>query len=155
MSQYGNSSRPRTGDNRSLEPKFKQELKGLKDKLGEIDIVLLDEKDIKDYLSKVSLMTEVLADQRSGITSSQIRKVFSRVKRIKSDDLDELQMLRPQLAYMAGRAEQGKSPNGPRTKAFAILLDELIQKVDNESKLNSFKQFFEAVVAYHKFHGGK
>jgi CRISPR type III-A-associated protein Csm2 len=140
-----------------FKPRYEIELDKIKRKLGAdyITLVLSNDKDVKEYLNKVSAITETFADQKHGITSSQIRKVFSRVKRIKSDALGELQMLRPQLAYMAGRAEQGKSQNGPTTKAFAIFLDELIQNVDNEAKLINFKQFFEAIVAYHKFHGGK
>lgn len=87
---------------------------------------------------------------RRKISSSQIRSIYDQVQRL-PDRYDEevkrrLQLLRPKLAYARGRHEQ--------LADFQEVFDELIQKVKDERQLGNFKKFFEAVVAYHKAHGG-
>lgn len=82
------------------------------------------------------------------LTTHQLRQVFSRVKAASTENA--LKLLRPQLAYVAARAEKDNA------KKIITLLEGLIQEVDSLAKLANFKVFFEALVAYHKFyHGSK
>lgn len=96
------------------------------------------------------------------IKTNQIRNIFSTVEKIRSDfkrnnfKIDEqirreLIMLRPKLAYAVGRNEE--------VKPFQELFDEAISKVlDSQNPSEALKNFFflsEAVVAYHKYFGGR
>jgi CRISPR-associated protein Csm2 len=77
------------------------------------------------------------------ITTHQLRNIFSRVKRARRPH--DLAILRPQLAYIAGRAEHEEM------RELVQLLDDLIRRVD-EKTLEGFKHFYEAIIAYHKFY---
>ena len=79
------------------------------------------------------------------VTTSQIRNVYDKI--IKAQDCNGLKMIRPQLAYIAGR---DKSDN---QKKFLAFIDGIIKTVREEEQRKSFKVFFEAIVAYHKFYG--
>ena len=81
------------------------------------------------------------------ITTSQLRNVFSRVKYTRR--YQDLYLLRPKLAYVAGRADR------EGTKELMLLLDDVIRVVDSDDKLKEFQNFFEAIIAYHKYFGGK
>ena len=85
---------------------------------------------------------------KNDISTSQLRNIFSRIKRI--ENYNELYSLRPKLAYVYGRAEKKDG-----MKKLIVLLDDQIQKVDSKEKLKQFKSFFESIIAYHKFFGGK
>lgn len=78
------------------------------------------------------------------MSTSQIRNVFDDVKKMEYDDY-ELQMLRPKLAYTAGRHKE--------VEDLQEILDEAIKKIDGETKFKYFKDFFEAIVAYHRKFG--
>lgn len=82
------------------------------------------------------------------VTTSQIRNVFSRVKSIK--DVNGLYTLRPKLAYTAGKSEGNRS-----LRKLIILLDSLIVMVKTQEQLKEFQDFFEAIIAYHRYFGGK
>ncbi len=86
--------------------------------------------------------------KRKKLTTSQIRSIFSQVQRMKFDP-NELNLLRPYLAYAAGRHKHTK------VEDLQDVLDTAIQKVNNEEHFKNFKKFFEAILAYHKFHGGE
>jgi CRISPR type III-A-associated protein Csm2 len=79
-----------------------------------------------------------------GITTSQLRNIFSKVKSVEDDN--KLQLMRPLLAYTAAR--QGTQ----QAKIIIALLDALIQDVDDKDKLKSFKTFMESIVGFHKYH---
>lgn len=81
------------------------------------------------------------------LSTSQIRTILGEIQRMKKFDATALQLLRPKLAYTAGR-HKGK------VKDFRDLLEAAIKKT-NENNFDNFKNFVEAIVAYHKFHGGK
>lgn len=87
--------------------------------------------------------------QDKGVSTSQIRAVFSRVQNLPNDYQRaerKLQLLRPKLAYQQGRHSE--------LSELQEVLDEMIQRVGTDRQLENFKQFFEAVLAYHKAHGG-
>ena len=91
-----------------------------------------------------------------GLTTSQIRNIYAAVKKIqmrteKGEALDahQLLMLKPKLAYAAKRA--GKDG----ADLLKMALTQAIDYVDNSREnFDRFVDFFEAILAYHKAHGG-
>ncbi len=97
-------------------------------------------------------------DKKKKLTTSQIRKFFGELKRIQSAPekyKDDFPMLKAKLAYAVGRSrdtrieqfyeELEKGMNSVR------LMDDTAYKHD----LINFVKIVEAIVAYHKFHGGE
>ena len=86
------------------------------------------------------------------LTTSQIRNIYGAVKKMqmKGGELDthKLLMLKPKLAYAAKRHGDGVD----------TLKDILTQAIDlvgkDKEKFSRFVDFFEAILAYHKFYGG-
>ncbi len=90
-------------------------------------------------------------ERQSKLSSSQIRNILDEVQRLKGSDpvkiKRQLQRLRPKLAYAAGKAKQGNS-----LRELQPILDKAIEKIDTVEKFNLFKDFFEAIVGYHRYH---
>lgn len=91
------------------------------------------------------------------MTTSQLRRFFGEVKRIEMQaevNLADVAMLNPLLAYAVGR-----DTNKTAIKMFQEEMSKAISEIRyNETYKEDFKNFvniFEAVVAYHKFYGGK
>ena len=100
-----------------------------------------------------------ISDRRSGITTSQIRKVFNAVRKIQMKvqigeefQQNELILLKPKLAYVAARAP---GPRKANTEKLKDVLTQAIGLVDNDKKFQNFVAFFEAILAYHKAFGGE
>ena len=94
-----------------------------------------------------------------GITTSQIRKVYSAVKKIQVKtrmggefQRNDLVLLKPKLAYVAARAPRGREAS---TQKLQGALTQAIDQVDNHRKFKNFVDFFEATLAYHKAAGGQ
>lgn len=125
-------------------------MKEIKESFGEnfVEEILGESKsDSNAYIEKIK---KYVQNNRGGITTAQLRNVFSKVKNL--GDCSELYTLRPKLAYVSGRAEKDEM------KTLLFLLDELLVKVSEKKQpeqLKQFKNFFEAVIAYHKYFGGK
>lgn len=86
------------------------------------------------------------------LTTSQIRNVFGSVKKIemKGFNANELRLLKPKLAYAAGRTKN------EGVKDLKEVLSSAIDSVgDEEEKFDNFCNFFEAILAYHRAAGGK
>ena len=88
------------------------------------------------------------------LTRSQIRNIYGAVKKMQMKgglDTHKLAMLKPKLAYAAKRHER-------QSRGINTLKDVLTQAIDlveNDSKkFNRFVDFFEAILAYHKFYDG-
>ncbi len=81
----------------------------------------------------------------SNLSTSQLRNIYD--KSIKSESQNELKMIRPNLAYIAGRSTSDGE------KSLLAFIDVLIKSVKSDEQVKEFKTFFEAVVAYHKFYG--
>ena len=89
------------------------------------------------------------------LSTSQIRRVFSEIKQMGSYDKNRLNLLRPKMAYTAAR--HGKNVRGKLVGAIVDLqevLDEGIKMTNNEVQFRNFKEFFEAILAYHRYYGG-
>ncbi len=88
--------------------------------------------------------------KNSGLKTSQIRKIYTAVKKIEWSGFDQNQliMLKPKLAYASARH-----------KPVELLKDVLTKAIDqvgaDKNKFQNFVSFFEAILAYHKAEGGK
>jgi CRISPR-associated protein Csm2 len=116
----------------------------------------------KDTLSK-SLTADELVEyaEKMGkylramyLKTSQIRKILDAVNKIKATtdyqkfNREELVLLKPKLAYAAGKQEQ-------QVKPLMNVLLPCIDKVKTYPDFKKFAQFLEAIIAYHKYYGGK
>jgi len=89
------------------------------------------------------------------LKTSQIRRFLDAVTRIKTKSFGnegvdferESILLRPKLAYAAGRQDQ--------VKPLMAVLDPCMRKVKDEDGFLNFARFVEAIIAYHRYHGGK
>lgn len=109
-------------------------------------------EDINTFITLSEKFGEMCAHyqyRRKSISTSQIRGIFNRVKRLPDDfeaSKKDLNLLRPKLAYQKGRFEV--------LEPLTTVLIELIKKVNDNKTLEGFKEFFEAIIAYHKASGG-
>lgn len=90
------------------------------------------------------------------LSTSQIRRIFSEVKQMEEYDKDRLNLLRPKMAYTAAR--HGNKARGQLVGAIVDLqevLDECIKMTNSPEEFANFKEFFEAILAYHRYYGGR
>ena len=94
------------------------------------------------------------------VTTSQLRNIFSEVKRIEvrldipdSDWESDLVMLRPKIAYNTARTLQ--RTRNSRMKELREVLEKALSAVKDKDDFLRFSKFFEGIIAYHKVHGGK
>lgn len=103
--------------------------------------------------------------KNSGLTTSQIRALFSEVRQIQAQwnmgeesrekAVRRLILLKPKMAYRA-RRERGRAV-GDLVRVLQPALDEVIREQDvrkQDGHFQRFVEFFEAILAYHKAHGG-
>ncbi|MBS3945863.1 MAG: type III-A CRISPR-associated protein Csm2 [Melioribacter sp.] len=107
----------------------------------------LQPKDL-NYDQFIEKIKSFLKDRAPKITTSQIRNIFSLVKREK--EINGLKRIRPKLAYTYGRAEKNE-----QLKELLFLMDSQLQGIKEQSEVPKLKDFFEALIAYHKYYGGK
>lgn len=109
----------------------------------EVDSIL-NPSDYNVFLENIKAYAKGL---KRNVSTHQLRNIFSKVKTI--SDPRELYPLRYKIAYIAGR-----DPRNQTLKSFCDLLDDLIKEVKTQEQLKRFQEFFEAVIAYHKYFGG-
>jgi CRISPR-associated protein Csm2 len=94
------------------------------------------------------------------IKTNQIRNVFAHINRMRQDFRQEgwtpglernLVMLKPRLAYAAGRQQVVK----PLNERFSRAIDGVLASTDRKKAIQNFFDLVEGIVAYHKFYGGK
>jgi len=90
---------------------------------------------------QLKLMVQQYADS---VTTSQLRNVYAEI--VKAETSNDLKLIRPHVAYITARQEKDKA------KEFMAFIDLLIQKVNTNNELHSFKKTMEAIVAYHRFY---
>lgn len=110
------------------------------------------------------------------VTTSQIRKFLTAVNRVNGkidqfkngnkssasgripEDIQmEIKFLKVKLAYQIGRADSGRNRANP-VKEFADksgLISEIDKIGDSLERYENFARYVEALVAFHKFYGGK
>lgn len=125
---------------------------------GVSDISVLTPEDI-DSISET--YGHKLADRREGIKTNQVRNIFSTVLALRTklktekeftDDIhNDLVLIKPKLAYAAGRQRNVK----PLYELLSQGITATVNSKDQVKGLENFIQLVESIVAYHKFHGGK
>lgn len=101
---------------------------------------------------------------RNAITTTQIRNIFTEVKRIETkltsaeenDDSwnNEFLLLRYKMAYNTARTLQRTQDS--RMKEFREIMETAHSLVGgNKKNFKNFVKFFEGTIAYHKVHGGQ
>jgi len=115
--------------------------------IDNIDLIL-NGRNPKKFISFAEEFGKDLAHKR--VKTSQIRKIYTEVQKIRSfndkEDQMRLHMLRPKLAYTKGRHRN--------LSELQSIFDNMIVNINSDVHLKNFKQFFEAVLAYHKAFGG-
>lgn len=95
------------------------------------------------------------------LTTSQIRNFFSEVVRIKEKGIENEKlaflMLKPKIAYAAKRSA---NPEANLFKEIMTKSIDLVIAAENnpdeyKKRFTNFHALFEALLAYHKVHGGK
>jgi len=116
----------------------------------------------------VQFADKLAKEIHSDVSTSQIRNVYGTVKKLEmqnkfdSKAYRQLLLLKPKLAYARGRADPKKKTTQAEPKkktSFEKLEEALGDAIDAVSieKPETFKRFcnfFEAILAYHKSHGG-
>ena len=118
---------------------------------------MLSDMSVKDFADEGGY-ADIVAENSKDLNTNQLRKFFGAVRLMeKKDDLTwekiepDFYILKPRLAVSAGRKNISKD--------FYDLMMVTMKKVDignDEQKIENFKifvQFFESIVAYHKFYG--
>ncbi|HEY8416337.1 MAG TPA: type III-A CRISPR-associated protein Csm2 [Thermaerobacter sp.] len=98
-----------------------------------------------------------LSRGRNSVKHAQVRHILDEVNRIRleirkrqgdlpGDLLARIKLLKPRFAYLAGRANS--------LKPLYSVLSPMIDKTRDRHDFDRFAEFVQAIVAYHKFHGG-
>ena len=115
-----------------------------KEYFGNTFAELLNMSSAKNLDGILESIEKFVAAEGKNLSTSQLRNIYD--KAIKTQTTNELKLIRPNLAYIAGRSKNEKE------KRLLAFIDLLIKSVQ-DGQVNEFKIFFEAVVAYHKFYG--
>jgi CRISPR-associated protein Csm2 len=126
----------------------------------------LQEYTIRELVEDTDKLGSYLA--KKGLKTTQIRKFLDAVNQVKvkldtsksatQEASDEVQLLRPKLAYAAARQSKKNDP-GP-VEPFKVVLEAAIKKVRQEpvyfqEDFKRLTQLIESIIAYHKAAGGK
>lgn len=87
------------------------------------------------------------------LATSQIRRLLSRVNALSvrfahQFEPSEIPLLKVQLAYAAARQQKAVGP-------LAQVLMPAVDRIHDEADFRWFAKFVEAIVAYHRYHGGR
>ncbi len=149
----GNKSRnggPHRGHSRNesiedRESRYERELKRDLKSEGYVDYYLRTKTQlVPEYIEGIQSFVKSVGDN---ISTSQLRNVFPAIK--SESDFSRLARLRPQLAYISGKSDKDEQ------RKLIYLLDQMIVKITSPDQLKAFQYFFEAIIAYHKYYGGK
>ena len=119
------------------------------------------------YMNKVNAEEDTYTSNKNVITTSKLRNIMSMVSevyntesrskkdKLSDDSISKLQRLRIRIVYEYGRTDVNKE--------FMFFCDrfkvlDYLVEVSKESKQEDFlnyAKYFEALVAYHRFHGGR
>jgi CRISPR-associated protein Csm2 len=98
--------------------------------------------------------------KQENLKAGQIRAIFDEVRQIEAVWLQDeekalykVHLLKPKLAYRAARSADGV----PRLKeVLTLAIDHIVEDPQQaKDRFHRFTQFFEAIIAYHKAHGGE
>ena len=94
------------------------------------------------------VLGKILASYEIGLKATQLRRFYEAMLAIRGKKSASLMILKPQLAYAKARASRELTP-------FFVVVNPLLERVRDSEDFNCLVQFIEAIVAYHKYHGGK
>jgi len=93
-----------------------------------------------------------MADNK--LTNSKIRSIYGEIKRIQMAEFEKERasflLLRPKVAYALGRDDSNRG-----LQLFKSVFDKASIVVKDQKTFDNFCNLFEAILAYHKAHGGK
>ena len=89
-----------------------------------------------------------------GLTNSKIRSIYGEIKRIQMSEFEKEKssflLLKPKVAYALGRERDNSG-----LKLFKEIFDLSSADVTNQKSFQNFCNLMEAILAYHRAHGGK
>jgi len=127
----------------------------------------MDNSQVKKWIEKgpsLSLLEATedfgksIAQGKGKLTTSQIRQIFTRLKALQAkgyaNQRTEFMMLKPYIAYAAGR-HRSDGINALKEK-ITWGIEAVISGAPEteELRFSNFCKFFEAILAYHRAHGG-
>lgn len=104
--------------------------------------------DVEKLVKTARSIARMLVQKK--VKSTQIRKAYTPIAGLTTYDEGakrQLYMMLPRLAYQSKR-HGGLAP-------LLKVCERAVELIDNSEKLEHFKDFFEAVVAYHRAEGGE
>lgn len=91
---------------------------------------------------------------KNGLTNSKIRSIYGEIKRIQMGKFESekasFYLLRPKVAYALGRDTNNKG-----LQLFKLFFDKAFPLITDKKSYQNFCNLIEAILAYHKAHGGK
>ncbi|WP_455629517.1 type III-A CRISPR-associated protein Csm2 [Parabacteroides sp.] len=91
---------------------------------------------------------------KNGLTNSKIRSIYGEIKRIQmgtfENEKSSFFLLKPKVAYALGRDDKNEG-----LRLFQKIFDKASADVSDQRSYQNFCGFIEAILAYHKFYGGK
>jgi|LSQX01.1.fsa_nt_gb CRISPR-associated protein Csm2 len=117
------------------------------------NIVNIFKEDPKDLVNYAQVMGKTCSSIK--MSTSQIRKFLDAINRIENlrkkerDITGEVILLKPQLAYLAGKQRRAVKPLAN------VLFPAIDEAAKNEKNFKKLNHFIESIVAYHKFYGGR
>lgn len=130
-----------------------------KEEIERIRLIIGDPNSTATLVSFADSLGKRLVDE--GLKANQIRAIFDEVRQIESlwsqdeqeQALRKVHLLKPKLAYRAARSKEGvPTLNGVLTPAIDSVVED---PATAKEKFQRFAEFFEAIIAYHKAHGGR
>jgi len=120
-----------------------------------IKTIITDDTSAETLVTCAKTIGKHLVNSR--LTTNQIRAIFGEVRRIEGNwninsqrASRNLILLKPKMAYRA------KKERGQGVQDLVKVLDPAIDHVgEDQDNFQRFVDFFEAILAYHKFHGGR
>ncbi len=96
---------------------------------------------------------------KNGVSSSQLRNIYGEIMRIKQKGYEKCKtdfvLLKPKVAYNGSRLQKDRQKKFFKNNFINKVFNPATEAVKDDKTFNHFQKFFEAVLAYHKYHGGK
>ena len=118
--------------------------------INEMEIEKILNGDGKLLNERAKSLGKIYADRRTGLSRSQIRNVLNEIQNMTKYNEIKVELLKPKIAYVAGKNYNVRV----RKDSFYPIMEKMISRT-NKDNFDMFKNFIEAIVAYHRFYGGK
>jgi CRISPR-associated protein Csm2 len=121
--------------------------------------LLLDKEKDRGELLFYEIAEEIGKMLVGKITMTQIRKVFSEIQKKskiknKINPKQEVKRIEMIMAYTVGRFRSDKNKNDWQS-FFKVVKKAGDMVIQNKWTFDDYKNFFEAIIAYYRYHGGK